>query len=180
VRFEPTNSTIVPAARGSGHPQQGKEGAPLPAHVAMGSAQRRARSGNRAAYRSESLHHSADRLSTASEPAASSQAPLRTTGRVRSCASLCNPEFVRHRLGAPEPERTWHHHECRLSVAQFHRAIVRFWPGSARCHSRYRTFTRKKQEPSVTDRHVPEGDRRERQLCRNQKSPQSLGLNVNV
>jgi hypothetical protein len=40
VRFEPTNSTIVPAGRGSGHPQQGTEGAPLPAHVAMGWAQR--------------------------------------------------------------------------------------------------------------------------------------------
>jgi hypothetical protein len=40
VRFEPTNSTIVPTARSSGHPQQGKEGAPLSAHVAMGWAKR--------------------------------------------------------------------------------------------------------------------------------------------
>jgi hypothetical protein len=30
MRFQPTNSTIVPAARGSGYPEQGNQGAPLP------------------------------------------------------------------------------------------------------------------------------------------------------
>jgi hypothetical protein len=38
----------------------------------------------------------------------------------------------------------------------------------------------RRQSSHAGIRSRPEGDRRERQLCRNQKSPQSLGLNVNV